>query len=221
MGKDSHNEMEKSMLSPEARQKFDELVALLATERYGPNGPPIDTTFAEMELFGHQAGRMLGRSLDEHLAEQHSDEHFQEASCPTCGPCGESDAGENKKTRPLQTLDGKIPLTEPALHCPTCDRDFFPQRIALAIDGGLYSPQVLTKAIVASAHVSSYRIGSKLLDELAGISISSRHLNNLTAKIGVELAEDRLLDISLPPFLGYSHRDSLMVTGLGFGGKVT
>lgn len=49
----------------------------------------------------------------------------------------------------------------------------------------------MTKAIVASAHVSSYQIGSKLLEELAGILISSRHLNNLTAKVGDELAEDR------------------------------
>ena len=61
----------------------------------------------------------------------------------------------------------------------------------MAIDGGSYSPQVLTKAIVASVHVSSYSIGSKLLEELAGISISSRHLNNLTVKIGAELGEDR------------------------------
>ena len=126
MGMDSHNEMEKSMLSPEARQKFDELVVLLAAEKYGPNGPPIDTTFAEMELFGHQAGRMVGRAIDEHLAEQQGDEHFQEASCPTCGACGESGAAENKKKRPLQTHDGKISLAEPAFHCPTCARDFFP-----------------------------------------------------------------------------------------------
>jgi hypothetical protein len=49
----------------------------------------------------------------------------------------------------------------------------------------------LVKAIVASAHVSSYPIGAKLLEELAGISISSRHLNNLTVKIGTELGEDR------------------------------
>ena len=124
MGKDSHNEMEKSMLSPETRQKFDELMALLAAERYGPNGPPMDTTFAEMEQFGHQTGRMVGRAIDEHLAEQQGDEHFQEASCPTCGASGKSNAA--RKTRPLQTLDGKIPIAEPAFHCPTCDRDFFP-----------------------------------------------------------------------------------------------
>ena len=125
MGMDPQNEMEKSMLSAEARQKFDELVALLAEERYGPKGPPIDTTFAEIEQFGHQTGRMLGRSLDAHLAHQHA-EHFQEASCPTCGAFGESDVAENKKARPLQTQDGKIPLAEPAFHCPRCNRDFFP-----------------------------------------------------------------------------------------------
>ena len=124
MGMDSRNEMEKSVLSAEARQKFDELVALLAEERYGPNGPPIDTRFAEIERFGHQAGRMLGRSLDEHLTDRHA-EHFPEGFCPTCGASGESDVGE-KKTRPLQTVDGAIPLAEPAFHCPRCNRDFFP-----------------------------------------------------------------------------------------------
>jgi len=125
MGMDSRSEMEKSMLSPEARQKFDELVALLSEEKYGPDGPPIDTTFGEIEQFGHQAGRMLGRSLDEHLTHEHG-EHFPEACCPTCGACGELDASPEAKTRPLQTEDGKIPLAERIFHCPRCDRDFFP-----------------------------------------------------------------------------------------------
>jgi hypothetical protein len=125
MGMDSQNELEKSMLSAEVQVKFDELVALLAKEKYESGRPPIDTTFAEIEHFGHQAGRMLGRSLDEHLAFEHA-EHFQEATCPTCAAVGESDPADNKKTRPLQTQDGEIPLAEPAFHCSTCDRDFFP-----------------------------------------------------------------------------------------------
>ena len=49
----------------------------------------------------------------------------------------------------------------------------------------------MARAIIASAHVSSYAIGAELLEKLADISISSRHLNNLTAKIGAELGEDR------------------------------
>ncbi len=115
MGMDSQNEMDKSLLSAEARVKFDELVALLAEEKYSSGRPPIDTTFAEIEHFGHQAGRMLGRSLDEHLTLEHA-EHFQEATCPTCAASGESDAADNKKIRPLQTQDGKIPLAEPVFH---------------------------------------------------------------------------------------------------------
>jgi hypothetical protein len=117
--------MEKSMLSAEARVKFDELVALLAREKYGPGPTPNETTFAEIETFGHQAGRMLGRSIDEHLTREHA-EHFQSATCPTCAVVGEADAAGNKKTRPLQTPDGEIPLAEPAFHCPQCARDFFP-----------------------------------------------------------------------------------------------
>ncbi len=125
MGMDSRNEMEKSMLSTEARVKFDELVALLAKEKYESGRPPINTTFAEIEDFGHQAGRMLGRSLDENLTLKHAD-HFQEATCPTCAALGESNAADNKKTRPLQTQDGEIPLAERAFHCSACERDFFP-----------------------------------------------------------------------------------------------
>ncbi|MCX7427365.1 MAG: hypothetical protein NTW96_17260 [Planctomycetia bacterium] len=126
MGTDSRCEMERSMLSPEARQKFDELVALLTREKYGPRGLSRETTFAEMEWFAHQAGRMLGRAMDEDLAIQQAEEHFQESCCPTCGASGESDVVESMKTRPLQTLDGKILLAERVFRCPTCCRDFFP-----------------------------------------------------------------------------------------------
>jgi len=61
----------------------------------------------------------------------------------------------------------------------------------LRINGGSYSPLVLTKAVVAAAHVPSYPVGAKLLDVVGGISISSRHLNNLTVKVGSEMAADR------------------------------
>ena len=123
MGMDSRNE--DLPLPPLAKQKFQELVALLAETGFGPDGPSRDTDFATIERFGHRAGQMLGRAIDEHLSARHA-EHFQEASCPTCEAAGESDALEKMKTRPLQTQDGTIPLTEPAFHCPKCDRTFFP-----------------------------------------------------------------------------------------------
>lgn len=50
---------------------------------------------------------------------------------------------------------------------------------------------MLEKAILASTHAPSYAVGSKLLEVLGEIRISGRQLNNLTAKIGAELADQR------------------------------
>lgn len=117
--------MDKSVLSPEARQKFDELVALIVAEEYGPSGPPVETTFSEIEHFGHQAGQLMARAVNTYATAEHAD-HFREASCPVCGTQGEAAPAEAAKTRPLQTEDGPIPLAEPTFHCPSCARDFFP-----------------------------------------------------------------------------------------------
>ena len=40
-------------LSPLAQRKIQELVALLADEGFGAEGPARDTTFATIEAFGH------------------------------------------------------------------------------------------------------------------------------------------------------------------------
>ena len=121
MGMDSRNE--DVALPPAVRKKFQELVALMADAGFGPEGPSRNTDFATIEQFGHQAGRMLGRAIDERLISRHA-EHFQEESCPTCGTANEQNTLE--AARPLQTLDGTIPLVEPACDCPKCVRTFFP-----------------------------------------------------------------------------------------------
>ncbi len=55
MGNDAQNSVS---LSDEAQKKFDENVAALTAMR-SLGGPPRDTTFAEIEDFGHEVGRML------------------------------------------------------------------------------------------------------------------------------------------------------------------
>ena len=122
MGKDS--QMDQWKLSPLAEQKVQELVALLSREKFEDDGrPPRETTFAAIEDFGHQAGRSLARTLDEHLARRHAEHFQQDQACPTCGARG--DATEAAKQRRLQTSDGAIALAEAAHHCPTCERSFF------------------------------------------------------------------------------------------------
>lgn len=116
-------------LSPAERAKFDELVAMLAKRGFGEQGPPRNTTFAEIERFGHQAGRMVGRALDARLVTQHAEHFATEEPCPKCGE--KHPPKESPHELPLQTEDGCVVLDEPAFRCPPCERDFFPSADSL------------------------------------------------------------------------------------------
>lgn len=111
-------------LAPAVREQFDRLVALLAEEGFGKEGPPRQTTFAAMERFGHRAGRMVARAIDAFLAQQHAAHFTGEEPCPTCGE--KHLPKEQPRHVPLQTDDGEVSLCEPAFRCPPCERDFFP-----------------------------------------------------------------------------------------------
>ena len=122
MSKDARNE--DLELTAEEKRKFSELVALLAKHGFGPAGPPRETSFAQIERFGHRAGRMLARAIDASLSEQHAAHFAGEEPCPTCG---ERHLPEKKlHDLVLQTDDGEVRLREPAFACPPCERDFFP-----------------------------------------------------------------------------------------------
>ena len=129
MGTEAHNQ-EDLVLAPEVREKFAELVTLLSAHRFGPDGPPIDTTFSQIEAFGHQAGRMVARAIDEQLSKQHGGHFHRSKRCPTCQVDAQSSV--QPKERLLQTMDGDVALDEPAFHCPDCNRDFFPSTVSLA-----------------------------------------------------------------------------------------
>ncbi len=120
MGKDAH----KPVLSAEARQKFEEFVAAMAACGFGPDGPPLDTTFSEIEAFGHEVGQMVACAIDGNLTTKHA-KHFGEcAACPACNAM--CDAKPQSTERHFQTIDGAVPLEEPVFHCLACRRDFFP-----------------------------------------------------------------------------------------------
>ena len=68
---------------------------------------------------------------------------------------------------------------------------FFPQRIALRIDGRSYSPRVLEKIMYCAGTQPAYHLASKSLDKVGGISITGRHVGNLAEGIGEELANLR------------------------------
>lgn len=120
------------VLSDHAQAKVAECIDAIAACAFGDDGPPLETTFAEIEAFSHEAGRMIARGLDEQLTVQHA-EHFQgPATCPGCQTS--CDPQENPATRELQTTDGQVALHEPVYHCSVCHRDFFPS--AFGVEAG-------------------------------------------------------------------------------------
>ena len=112
------------VLDDEVQKKFDECVAALTAMRYGPEGPPENTTFAEIEEFGHEVGRMLGRAVDQKLTSFHAEQFQKVTACPTCQTLCEPKPCPAE--RELQTADGSVPIAEPVCHCSACNRDFFP-----------------------------------------------------------------------------------------------
>jgi hypothetical protein len=68
---------------------------------------------------------------------------------------------------------------------------FFPQRIALKIDGRSYSPKVLETSMFCVARDPAYQLAAETLQETAEIRISARHLRNLAVQIGGELKSVR------------------------------
>jgi hypothetical protein len=121
MGMDAQNRVE---LTPRALELFQQCAAELAACGFGKDGPPLETTFAQIEAFGHEVGRMMAQAVDEKLTAQHA-EYFQgQCQCPTCQHhCERLD---DPLQRMMQTTDGFVSISEPFCHCPVCDRDFFP-----------------------------------------------------------------------------------------------
>jgi hypothetical protein len=122
MSKDARNE--DLDLTPEEQERFGEFVAMLARRGFGEDGPPRETTFAEIEQFGHRAGRMLARAVDARLIAEHAEHFTAEEPCPGCGE--EAPRKESPHDLKLQTDDGEVTLREPAFRCRPCERDFFP-----------------------------------------------------------------------------------------------
>ena len=118
------------LLSDHARRKLAEAVEALAECGFGPDGPPLETTFAEIEQFGHEVGRLLARCVDESLSARHAERFGEQADCPACGATCQ--AKQDPFARDVQTIDGDVPLREPTYHCPACRRAFFPSAPGVA-----------------------------------------------------------------------------------------
>ncbi len=73
---------------------------------------------------------------------------------------------------------------------PTAAGTFSPQRPLLRLDGHGYSPSLLQKIVTAGARLHSFADAAFALG-LFGLSISARHVQQLTQEVGTDLAQAR------------------------------
>jgi len=95
---------------------------IVAKSAYGPEGPPLEVDFDEMEQLAAAATAGLVEGTLEHLTSQQAQRLPGELPCPTCQrPCP-----VQTRPRPLAARGATVTLHEPVAHCPACRRDFFP-----------------------------------------------------------------------------------------------
>lgn len=107
---------------------------------------------------------------------------------------------------PVRTVDGPVPSAgrndRSRCRAPNCDRanrfatvptaagTFSPQRPLLRLDGHGYSPALLQKIVRAGGRLHSFADAAFALS-LSGLSISARHVQQLTQEVGTDQEQVR------------------------------
>jgi len=107
------------------RREIEELAEgwgkLLAREAF-PDGVGLDVDLFTMEEIAVTAAKSLVRGAVETMAGDQTETLGAEHHCPGCGKLRPLE----RRSRPIQVRGGPAELPEPAAHCSTCRRDFFP-----------------------------------------------------------------------------------------------
>ena len=105
-------------------------------------------------------------------------------------------AGRRRKT--FESVLGLLTLERAYYHCAACGAGFYPRDRALGLEGGMLSPGVLRMVGMVGAMVS-FEEGHELLRELAGVEVSTKHVERAAESLGREAAQDERRVVVPPP----------------------
>ncbi len=84
-------------------------------------------------------------------------------------------------------------------HCPSCKEGFCPRDGAMGMASTSLSPAV-TRMVGVVGSIGSFEQGSKLLHDLAGLDVETKHVERAAEELGCEIARDeKSLVEALPP----------------------
>lgn len=94
----------------------------LLAEQAFPRGVGLEVDLWEMEEVAVRAAKALVGGAIETMTAAQAEALAGEVDCPACGRACKLD----HRSRPIQVRGGSADIQEPAAHCSTCRRDFFP-----------------------------------------------------------------------------------------------
>ncbi len=105
-----------------------------------------------------------------------------------CG-CGRPARYAGRHGKTFESVLGPLTLSRAYYHCEPCETGFCPRDQALGLEDGSLTPGVLRLVGRVGAMVS-FEEGHELLAELAGVDVSSKHVERAAEALGREVAED-------------------------------
>ena len=188
---------------------------ILADRLYSSDGPPLGTSFAEIERVVSSVGREVQkRLLDLLLIRQAEAMHrrLPEEFC-RCPSCQQETVTRDPEPRVLHTRSTTVEWLEPHRYCGRCRKAFFPQSKLLGIDLGHYSTALLDLIVYAGANKTSFREASLDLQKMGGQTVHEKQVERLTKRIGLERLAERQAEVE--QFVGQPLLDRCARTPVG------
>jgi hypothetical protein len=132
-----------------------------------------------------QALRVAARAVEQRLNADTADHTGPTAPCA----CGQPARYVGRRGKTFESVLGPLTLARAYYHCAACETGFAPRDAALGLQGGSLSPSVLRMVGLVGAMVS-FAEGHELLHELAGVAVSTTHVERAAEDLGREVAAD-------------------------------
>ena len=132
-----------------------------------------------------QALWVAARTLEQRLNADNSDHVGAELRCP----CGGAAQYHGRHPKTFESVLGPLHLQRAYYHCEQCQSGFCPRDRALGLESFSLTPGVLRMTASAAARVS-FEESSGLLQELAGVEVSTKQVERAAEALGAEIAVD-------------------------------
>ena len=131
--------------------------------------------------------RTLG--LAARAIEQRLNADLSDAAASVDCDCGEPARYVGRRTKQVQSVLGRLRLERAYYHCSSCGHGFCPRDQHLGIEDTVLSP-ALTRMTGTVGAMVSFREGSQLLSELAGVAVEAKQVERTAETLGKEIAQD-------------------------------